>query len=158
MSYNEYSLAENVQSLEITQLIKTETMKGNVTYDEGESAIFDGITTYDYQKGTQHIKGDYTYNGEQHTIDCVETYSTILPKTITTEEDISNLLEWEGDDLGEYTATTCPDSYYEESDEELDMEDENTIWSGNANINTNYTLTDSTNKQHLLSQEMSMTR
>jgi len=150
-----YKLDDNITSLDITQLIKTEVMDGSVKDDKGINASFDGVTTYDYKAGTQHIKGDYTYNGKTENIDCVETYPTILPRTISNENDISNLLNWEGDDLGEYTSTTCPESYYDEEND-LDIEDENINWSGNININTNYTLTDSTGKQHLISTEMSM--
>ncbi len=152
-----YALDDNISSLEITQLIKMETMNGDVKDDKGRSASFDGITTYDYQKGTQHIKGTYTYNSKTENIDCVETYPTILPKTITSENDISNLLDWEGDDVGEYTSTTCPESYYDEEDD-LSIDDENLNWNGNVNMNTNYTLTDSTGKQHLISIEMRMKR
>ncbi len=152
-----YKLDENIQSLDITQLIKSETINGNIKDDTGKSGTFDGVTTYDYQKGTQHIQGHYTYNGKKENIDCIETYPTILPKTITSDNDISSLLEWEGDDIGEYTQTTCPESYYDENDE-LDIEDENTKWRGTVNMNTNYTLTDSKGKKHLLSTEMSMKR
>ncbi len=154
-----YKLDENIDSLKVVQIIKKESIKGSIKDAKGRNATLDGITTYDYQKGTQHIQGNYTYEGKRESIDCIEIYPTILPKTITSENDIFDLLDWEGNELGEYTSTTCPDSYYnEDKSNDLNIDDKNLTWSGNVDMNTNYTLTDSNGKQHLISREMNMKR
>ncbi len=130
-----------VNTLDITQLIKVDRYEGTVA-----QGSFLGTETHDYQAGTVHI----VHSGAGDTLDCVETYTSILPETVDTVSKLESLMEYSpGSDM--LTHTTCPASYYAEDDDDDGAGDVSVSGSG---INrTNYTFTDSTGKTHLISTE-----
>ncbi len=137
-TFNEYKV--NAE-FEATQVLVVEEDSGTV----------DGITysskeTHDHRAGTIHI----VENGGGHSLDCVETYATLLPLQIRSDSDLEDLMEFSpGRDM--LTDTTCPDSYYEDLDNDGDDGDSSLSGSGVARINV--TITDSESKSHKISQE-----
>jgi len=140
-TFGEYQLASGLNTLTITQLKRVENFAVDSTSAKGV-----GVDTYDYKAGTVHHTADATVDGKPYKYNCVETFPSPLPETLTDTNSIENLLEWEGDE-NNLIKTTCPKSYYEEDD---DSEDDN-LGKGTINSLINYTLTDSDGKKHLLS-------
>ena len=104
-TYAEFSLVEGVGSMTVTQLIKVENAAGTIT--EGSKTVSGSSTdTYNYQAGTIHHKIDIT--GEKY--DCIETFPSPLPITITDKHNIEDLFDWDGDENNRIS-TTCPASY-----------------------------------------------
>ncbi len=143
-TYPEYNLRNGVTNLTVTQVLRDEST--DVQTSEGS---LKGTVNYDYEAGAIHYNG--TENGT--TINCTETYPSILPLTITNNIDIENILDWEGD-YDNMISTTCPTSWYDESDMDDDEDLDNII--GTGTMTTNYTITDSDGKKHLLATEMTM--
>ncbi|HHB94994.1 MAG TPA: hypothetical protein ENK88_07595, partial [Campylobacterales bacterium] len=77
-TYPEYNLRNGVETLTITQVLRD--TKIDMTSNKGK---INGTETYDYKAGTIHYKGT---DGSE-SIDCVETYPSILPLTITNNID-----------------------------------------------------------------------
>jgi len=135
-----YGLKSGVDTLTITQLIKEEKSAYSTNVASGTETV-----TYDYQAGTIHHK----ISSNVENADCIETYASPLPYTLTSDN-IEELLDWEGN--GQMLSTTCPNSWYDTSDDGYDGED-NLNLSGSGTIGTNYRLTDSDGHQHLISKE-----
>lgn len=146
-SYGEYQLLTGIDTLTITQIKRVENFVINEVQAKGSD-----ITTYDYKAGTVHHNVDVVAKGETYKYNCTETFSSPLPDTLTDEDSINNLLEWEGDE-NHLIKTTCPKSYYDEGEEE----DEDDFTKGTMNSLTNYTLTDSNNKTHLITESATYT-
>ena len=143
-TYPEYNLRNGVTTLTVTQVLKDES-----TDIQTNEASMKGTVNYNYKAGTIQYNG--TENGT--TINCTETYPSILPLTITNNIDIENILDWDGD-YNNRISTTCPESWYDESDTDDDVDFDNII--GTGVMISNYTITDSDGKQHLLATEMTM--
>jgi len=136
-----YKLKNGVDSLIVTQLKKVESFSGTIN---GKKAF--SIDTYDYKAGTIHHKessqfGDY---------DCVETYSSPLPYTITNAFRIQELFDWDGGNENNKISTTCPQSYYD------DIDDTKFILHVNGIIN--YTITDGDGKKHYVTDKISVNK
>ncbi len=141
MTVGQYALG--VDSLNITQLIKEDRYEG--TSPRGS---FLGIETHDYQAGTIHI----VHSGAE-TLDCVETYTSILPETIDSVSKLESIMEY-SPSRDMLTNTTCPNSYYADDG---GGEDSGDVGTGTGINRTNYTFTDSTGKTHLISTEVKST-
>ena len=141
-TYAEYKLKNGVNSLTVTQLIKQEEYVGVVN-----GINFTSLDTYNYQAGTIHHK----VSSSIENYDCVETFASPLPTTITNDSEvIENLLDWSGGDRADTIRTTCPDSYYDDEDNN----DEN--FRGNFGGMTNYTVTDNNGNKHYITEISSM--
>jgi len=139
MEYAEYKLKSGVNSLTVTQLKKVESYSGSVNGVTGSST-----DTYDYQAGTIHHKE----SSSEGNYDCIETFVSPLPSTLTDASSVDELFSWEGTDR---ISTTCPTSYYDDNGDD----DEN--FNGSANGLTNYTITDSNGKKHYITETVSAT-
>jgi len=139
IGFYEYKLKEGVDALVITQIIM------DIVYDidSSEGAII-GTEKVNLKEGRVEYQG--RDRGEN--INCVEIYVSPLPTTLITTEEISDILEWEGD-IDNLISTSCPDSWYDD----VGLEDDEDVTS-TGTINTNYTLTDNEGKIHLITEEM----
>jgi len=141
-TYGEYSLLAGINQLTITDLKRVEEYYLKTTKTSGS-----GIDTYDYKLGTVHHTIDVVSEGTPYKYNCIETFPSPLPATLTTDAtSIENLIDWEGDENNLIT-TTCPKSYYDDTG---DDGTEDTLGAGTVNSIINYTLTDSNGKRHLL--------
>jgi len=129
-----------VEALEITQMVRVEQMTGT-----SSAGTFSGTTTHDFQAGTVHIVE--TFGSSR--IDCVETYTSLLPKTLSNVSDLEDLMEF-NPARSMLTHTTCPMAYYEEGD---DGGDDHMVH-GSGTERVNYTLTDSAGKVHKIATEV----
>ncbi len=128
-----------VESLEITQMVRVSQLSGT-----SSAGTYSETTTHDFQAGTVHIVEAF---GSSR-MDCVETYTSLLPKSIDSGSDLEDLMEFHPG-YGMLTDTTCPSSYYEEGDDGDDH-----MMHGSATERVNYTLTDSTGKEHKMATEI----
>ena len=143
----EYQLATGVSTLTIVDVKKVEESSVNTVNLKGKS-----LDTYDYKAGTIHRQENGVAEGKTVKYDCVETYPSPLPATLTSTATIEMLLEWEPDE-NDRVKTTCPSSYYAENDSD---DEDFTFGKGTVNVITNYTLTDSDAKKHLLTESIKM--
>jgi len=141
-TYGEYQLVTGVNTLTIADMKKVEEISATASKVKGK-----GIDTYNYKSGTIHHQLNAVVDGKTEKYDCIETYPSPLPTTLTDTTSIENLFEWEGDE-NDRTKTTCPASYYEESG----SEDDDSFGKGTVSVITNYTLTDSDGKKHLVTE------
>jgi hypothetical protein len=146
-TYGEYSLVSAIQTLTITQIKKVKSNK--VKSDKGSGSSTD---TYDYKAGTiQHVSEWFSSDGKSKKENCIETFPSPLPATVTDKNSIETLLNWEGD-TNNRISTTCPTSYYGENDGDDKEEDDDDTSKGSLDMINNYTITDNNNKTHLLTE------
>lgn len=145
-TYGEYQLVTGVNTLTIVEMKKVEDFSVSTVKVKGKS-----VDTYNYKAGTINHKINGIVDGKTEKYDCTETYASPLPTTLTDVTSIENLFDWYGDDNNRI-ATTCPASYYAE-----DGSEDDNLGKGTASIITNYTLTDSDGKKHLLTQNSEIT-
>ena len=138
MDYAEYKLKSGVNSLTVRQLQKVESYSGTMNGVTGSSTDI-----YDYKAGTIHHKE----NSTDGNYDCIETFVSPLPTTITDTASTDKLFSWEGNNR---ISTTCPTSYYDDNGDEENL-------NGSLSGITNYTVTDSNGKKHYITETMSMT-
>ena len=138
ITVGKYSL--DVDTLSITQLIKVARYEGTAA-----QGTFFGTETHDYAAGTIHR----VENGPGENLNCVETYATLLPKTINSIEDIEDLMDFTPS-REMLTETTCPASYYADNDGDGSNDP---VGSGNGIERINYTFTDSIGNIHLIATE-----
>ena len=145
-TYGEYQLVTGVNTLTITDLKKVEGFTVNSVKAKGTS-----VDTYNYKAGTIHYQVNGTVKGKTEKYDCTETYPSPLPITLTDTHSIEELFYWDGDKNNRIT-TTCPSSFYAEDGSENDS-----FGKGTVSTITNYTLTDSDGKKHLVTENAEMT-
>ena len=145
-TYGEYQLVTGVNTLTITDMEKVEGFTINSVKANGTS-----VDTYNYKAGTIHHQVNATVNGKTEKYDCTETYPSPLPITLTDTSSIEDLFDWYGDD-NDRVKTTCAASYYAEDGTENDS-----LGKGTVSAITNYTLTDSDGKKHLVTENAEMT-
>jgi len=139
IEYAEYKLKSGVNLLTVTELQRVDSFSGTKNGVTGSST-----DTYDYKAGTIH----HQENSPDGNYDCIETFVSPLPSTITDASSVDELFSWEGTDR---ISTTCPTSYYDDNGNN----DEN--FNGSVNGLTNYTVTDSNGKKHYITETVSAT-
>lgn len=133
-----YKLA-NVKSLTAMQIVKHKYL----TIENSSDKLH---TVYDYKQGTVLYSG--TINGTAY--DCVETYPSIVPETLTNST-IEKILSWQGDS-NDRVSSTCPNSFY---DAKIDTSYNNAYQiKGLSFFGINYTIYDDNNNQHFITLQV----
>lgn len=133
---------DGVESIEVSKIHAI--TKGAGTSDRFGSFTYVYVADFDENGGKVTIKEDY---GNTH-LECVETYDTPLPQTISSGDEISRLKELSSN--ANRISTTCPASYYEEGN----GDDENELGGGNFTEWVDVIITDTQNKVHKISEEV----
>jgi len=138
-----YHLADGISSLNVVDVKIEENVQ--VTCTDG-SGSYEAITNFAAK--TVDYKGSSPSIG---TVECRETYiDDRLPGVLSTQESIDELLHWKqvsSKDDARLASTTCPDSFYEDKEDE---DDEGGDDSCSGSVIANYTVTDDSGKKHLI--------
>jgi len=135
---------EGVESIEVSKIHAITKAVG--TSDRFGSFSYAYVADFDENGGKVKIKEDY---GNTH-LECVETYDTPLPQTISSGDEVSRLKELSSN--ANRISTTCPASYYDEGDD--DVENELELERGNFTEWVDIVVTDTQNKVHKISEEV----
>ena len=147
-TFGKYNLVEGVDTLTITALEKVENYTVSTTKAKGFST-----NIYNYKAGTIRHITDAVAEGKSIKYDCMETYPSPLPATLTDTDSIEQLLEWSGN-RDDRLKSTCPKEYDDEDDDKDDSKDD--MGKGTAEFISNYTFTDNNEKKHLITKTESM--
>jgi len=134
------TLKSGVESLDIVKGKRTETI--NLNCLEGSVA---GTSIADYNTGEVSISVSGT-NGD---ISCKMYFTSPLVNTITTQQDIDELLEW-GDDpqAPDFISSDCPQEILDDTGSSDDIT-EDMIKSCSGSLQIDFDFTDTNNKNHL---------
>jgi hypothetical protein len=131
----------------LTPMTITQLQKVEESFGEVNGIRYTSHETHDFKAGTVHIQ-EHGSNG--YSIDCVETYASLLPKEIYVDTDLEDLMEF-SPAKSMLQHTTCPSSYYDDGDSSDDGKPDK--FQGSLTERANYTFTDSKNKVHKVSTQ-----
>ncbi len=133
-----------MDSIEITDYIRTERITGT----SDQHGAFTSTEITNFKTGEKQIKGT-TSSG--YSIDCVERYPVLLPVTVSKDglgiSDINEFIDYEISDYQNPSSTTCPQSYYDDNDNNVEF-------AGTSTQTVDIVITDSSGNVHKASSEL----